>query len=312
MGNLRQRLSDAVHDVGVDKPSNQMSYCALEYGKDCCDGRGYLVTPKGPYLRASVCGCTSSCLNCMGKMYRVDNNGESRPCKKPLPSVIVNLYNDAQIPARYLDSKINSFLNFTGNGQTLVSNLNNYVDNFKKNEQQGLVISGPVGVGKTYLLAALAKEILSKGYSAKFVDFFQLLAEIKASFSKKESEDSILQPLIDVDVLLIDELGKGRNTEFELTIIDQIVMGRYNQDKPIIATTNYLFKDQSNQHTFNVDLTQAQDNGTSKFSPDVFGTLKNRVGSRIFSRLEESCHFAELTGDDYRKMKAQSRGYEFK
>ena len=53
-------------------------------------------------------------------------------------------------------------------------------------------------------------------------------------------------------------LVKDVNTEFELTIIDQIVMGRYNQDKPIIATTNYLFKDQNNQHNFNVDLTKKQ------------------------------------------------------
>ena len=49
-----------------------------------------------------------------------------------------------------------------------------------------------------------------KGVSVKFVDFFQLLAEIKASFSKKESEELILKPLIEVDVLCIDELGKGR------------------------------------------------------------------------------------------------------
>lgn len=225
--------------------------------------------------------------------------------------MIVNLFNEANIPARYLDSSVGSFSNFTGNGRDVVQNLMRYSESFSKDEAQGLIISGPVGVGKTYVLASLAKSIILKGMSVKFVDFFQLLAEIKASYSKGDSEDAILKPLIDVDVLFIDELGKGRNTEFELTIIDQIVMGRYNQDKIIIATTNYLFKDQNNQHSYNVDLTQASDTNLKGFAPDVFGTLKNRVGTRIFSRLEESCHFVELTGEDYRKVKARSRGISF-
>lgn len=311
MSELRRRLSDAVHDLGEDENSKLKGYCAIEYSRECCRGLGYTVGKKGAYLQAKTCECVQTCPNCLGNLYKVDEDGESRPCKKPLPTVVANLYNEAKIPARYIDATLENFKNFTGNGERIVGSIQKYSRSFSEGSQQGLVLSGPVGVGKTYVLAALAKDFISKGISVKFVDFFQLLAEIKASFSKKMSEDSILNPLIDVDVLFIDELGKGRNTEFELTIIDQIVMGRYNQDKPIIATTNYLFKDLSSQHNYNVDLTQKAENASSNFSPDVFGTLKERVGKRIFSRFEESCHFVELTGQDYRKMKARERGLSF-
>ena len=312
MADLRQRLTDVVQNVS-DESNHDLNknYCALDYGRDCCSGRGFKLEKKGPYIRSSICDCVTGCVSCLGNMIRVDEDGQSRSCKTPSPALISNLFNEAKIPSRYLDSSLAKFENFTGNGESLLSNLAKYTESFTKSDNQGLVISGPVGVGKTYLLASVAKELVMKGVSVKFVDFFQLLAEIKASFSKKESEELILKPLIEVDVLCIDELGKGRNTEFELTIIDQIVMGRYNQDKPIIATTNYLFKDQNNQHNFNVDLTQKTDETASRFSPDVFGTLKNRVGSRIYSRLEECCHFAELSGSDFRKMKANSRGYSF-
>lgn len=311
MSDLKQRLSDAIHNVGEDKLSEKINYCAMEYSKPCCQGNGYIVSKNGAFLSAKVCGCITACPNCMGAMFKVDSKGESRACKRPLPSVVTNLFNSAHIPARYLDAKLEGFSNFTGNGQGVAANVNKYIESFEEKNQMGLIISGSVGVGKTFLLASMAKDLIAKGYSVKFVDFFQLLAEIKASFSKKESEDTILKPLIDVDILFIDELGKGRSTEFEFTIIDQIVMGRYNQDKPIIATTNYLLKEHANQQNYNYDLTQSKDSNANNFSPDVYDTLKNRVGARVFSRLEESCHFTELTGEDFRKMKARSRGVSF-
>lgn len=168
-------------------------------------------------------------------------------------------------------------------------------------EGQGLILSGPVGVGKTFLLVAAAKSFIEKGYRVRFVDFFQLISEIQASIMKKQPPTEILTPLIDTDVLLIDELGKGRNSEFELTILDQIVMGRYNQNKPIMATTNYSLSSSKSPKTINLK------SSSDTFGFDAFGPLKERVGSRIFSRLLESSLFLELDGSDYRKM---SRGYK--
>ena len=297
----RLKLSDALAN-NVRLPAVEVK-CALSYDRNCCHGAGYCVERKGPWLSAHVCSCVKNCTTCFGAMMKTAEDGSSRQCKKPLPSRIAAILNDATIPARYGEATLKNFRNFTGHGAKVCDVLAKWCEGFKPDHSSSIIISGPVGVGKTYLLACLAREVAEKSYTVRFVDFFQLLAQIKAAYSRKESDEDILKPLIDVDVLFIDELGKGRNTEFELTIIDQLVMGRYNQEKPIVATTNYVLKQFSKAAT--IDLTtNSNDNGG--FSPDVFGPLEMRVGSRIYSRLLEGCLKVELSGQNYRRMKGEN------
>ena len=177
--------------------------------------------------------------------------------------------------------------------------LGRWQEGFVPSETKGIILAGPVGVGKTFLMASLARGFAEKGVSVKFTDFFQLLGELRAGFSEGKSDTETLAPLIDVDVLVIDELGKGRNKDFDKTVLDQLVCGRYNQNKTIVASTNYTLLQQSRGHVYNVDLDQ-QGYPTSDFNPDQFGTLETRIGSRIFSRLKEMTYFVELKGNDLR------------
>ena len=105
------------------------------------------------------------------------------------------------------------------------------------------------------------------------------------------------------DVLFIDELGKGRNIEWEQTILDQIVNGRYNRGKVIVSTTNYrhdVVADQkSPQSSFNRIL---DDQASFKKSDNAgFDSLLSRVGPRIFSRLNEMSEYFTLSGHDHRR-----------
>jgi DNA replication protein DnaC len=212
--------------------------------------------------------------------------------------------NEADIPARYKDASLRAFNNFSGNGQAVVQRVQDWLRQFPQNTNKGLIIGGPVGVGKTFILASIAKALVAKGTGVKFIDFFQLLAEIKAGYGDNRSEMSLIAPLIDVDVLIIDELGKGRNTEFELTILDQIVMGRYNANKVIVASTNCIFQETSPNYAYNIAL----DRGTNphgNFESDNYGTLESRVGKRIYSRLMETSLILELKGEDVRRRSAQ-------
>jgi len=200
-----------------------------------------------------------------------------------------------------MQAQLKDFSNFTGNGREQLSRVHAWLAKFKPIGGPGLVVSGPVGVGKTYLLAAVAKALIEKGWEVKFVDFHRLLSVIRAAYSDKRSEEEILRPLIHADVLLIDELGKGRNSDWEQEKLDQIIMGRYNQNRVVIASTNYTLRAEVNiQHIYNTDLESGGMNKGS-FNPDIFESLEARIGKRIYSRLYETSLMIELTGNDHRR-----------
>jgi DNA replication protein DnaC len=156
-------------------------------------------------------------------------------------------------------------------------------------ERKGLILTGPVGVGKTYMITAIAKALTEKDVSVRFVDFFQLISQIKSAYAESKSERDILGPLLAVEVLIIDELGKGRNTDFEATILDQLVMSRYNENKILVASTNLSIK----------PIPKSSEDDPSSFN--YLGSLENRVGKRIYSRLIETTKFVEMDGEDFRK-----------
>lgn len=296
----RLDLRKALHDPM--SRSYESFPCALRQrsaSESCgqCHGEGFYLGIKGPYTAATVCSCVQSCPQCLGQARRIEK-GISISCRTPSVTQVVNLINAAQIPARYAEAHIGRFQNFRdrgGNGRQILQDVKDWFRDFQAGK--GLVIEGPVGCGKTFILASLAKAFAMQGYSVKFADFFQLTSEIKAGFSEGKSEAALLQPLIEVDILFIDELGKGRNTDFELTVIDQLVCSRYNQKKSILASTNYKLRPiQGKPSTGYMD---SQLPGSS-FNLDALQTLEERIGRRIFSRLKETSLFLELNEDDFR------------
>lgn len=276
--------------------------CNLQRKLPCCQGKGYLVQAEGALAHASVCACVKGCPACLGQARAYIGN-DSKPCQSPAPNVVVNLINAAMVPARYAEASLEKFRNFSGNGRQVLQELLRWRARFSPSKGPGLVLEGPVGVGKTFLLASLAKEFAERGWTVRFTDFFQLLGELKAGFAQGKADAAQLAPLIDVDVLFIDELGKGRNNDFELTVLDQLVCGRYNQNKPIIATTNYKLKGRGYDVNMALD-SHPESAGHGLFAESRFSTLEQRIGTRIFSRLKEMTQFIELTGDDWRRREA--------
>jgi DNA replication protein DnaC len=176
-------------------------------------------------------------------------------------------------------------------------------------EKRGLVFMGPVGVGKTHLAAGIAKKItLEKGYSCKFVGFFHLLSDIKEGYSDRKSEKEIIEPFAKAPVLVIDELGKGRNNEWEANILDQIISKRYNNSNELttIITTNYTTRSESTlRHTrTRMKIDPLISTKKKIFEEELLQeTLQERVGDRIFSRLVEMCKMIEMEGKDFRALK---------
>ena len=255
------------------------------------------MSVRGGYAHATPCACVCACSLCGGSNIIIAE-GMSKICFDPNPRLIINKINEVMLPARFMQSTFENFTNFTGNVRQKVKFLRQWLKDFSP-ASKGLVLSGMVGLGKTHLLIAIAKELVESNVSVKFVDFFQLLSHLKDGFTRMQSEASVLQPLIDVDVLIIDELGKGRNTEWERCVLDQLIMGRYNSNKTIIASTNYLLHAplQSERRKYNIHLDE-QDALVDNFK---VRELERMVGSRTFSRLYQMTDFVELRGDDFRR-----------
>jgi len=149
---------------------------------------------------------------------------------------------------------------------------------------KGLLFHGSVGTGKTFISVAILRYlIVNRGVKAKFMEFMHLLSDLRQTFGDRNQADNLMQPLVDIPVLVIDELGKGRGSDWELSVLDELISKRYNAQKTTLFTTNY-----------SIELPQP---GASMDSE----TLVDRVGMRIYSRLMEMCEPVRISGVDRRR-----------
>jgi DNA replication protein DnaC len=262
-----------------------------------CGGSGVVIAPAGGRATASVCDCSLHCKLCNNTRYIFDRDREGRDvarmCACEVRRVRVRLYNEAAIPAKYFDANLHREYQDADNHKAF-EYLQNLARKYEKGAK-GLVLMGAPGTGKTFLVCAFLRElILDRGVPAQFRDFFHLLADLRSGYSDDRPESELIGPLVDVEVLVIDELGKGRNTPWEQNILDVIISHRYNNDKTTVFTTNYTESAASTLH----ERLRSKDNpGEGEVVKD---TLRERVGSRIHSRLREMCDCEMLRGKDRR------------
>jgi len=123
--------------------------------------------------------------------------------------------------------------------------------------------------------------LILKGIPGLFYDFRDLLKEIQDSYNSNThtSELKVLSPVYDAEVLVLDELGATKPTEWVQETMTHIINKRYNERKITIFTSNYL----------EIKIDNAYDE-----------TLSDRVGVRLLSRLHEMCRSILIEGDDYR------------
>jgi len=230
---------------------------------EICGGTGWEVVQEGNLSRAKRCGCARA------------NAGD-------------RFFTSAKIPPRYASSEFDDYIPQSFNQGKVKSVVQNYVVDYPLLDDEifresSLLFAGGSGRGKTHLAVAVLKGLLNKGVPCLFVDFHELLSEIRNSYDplSEASEFQILRPLLNVEVLLLDDLGSQRMSEWVQDTVFHVINLRYSQKKTVIATTNLGMEP------------------TRKSTSQE--TLQDRLGYRVISRLYEMCTFLELDGPDYRK-----------
>jgi len=272
-------------------PRKKKPLTKLKLGCDKCYQKRYVVVRKNELARAQLCNCIINCQTC-------DGTGESLTTKENgytyiTPCVVcgvvqrnVNLYNLAGIPAKY--SHVLQVDTFQPRNVRTHQHALSYAKDFVQlyPGKRGFLLMGGAGLGKTHLAIGTISELtLERGVKCIFKDFFYLLSELKEAYSFGTAENQVIKPLVDAEILVIDELGKGRSNEWELNILDQLISKRYNASKMTLITTNYISRTEETEDLENNEI------------------LELRIGKRIASRLYEMCEFIYLQGNDYRLSK---------
>jgi DNA replication protein DnaC len=262
----------------------------------CSDQKYHLSNYEGK-LRAILCTCFL-CKECdgEGRTFRQNDKGMAyladcsfcSPLRKRL-----RLLNDSGIPGKFSNVTLEIYQPIGLQNKKAFSRAKDFLEDFNttpKKLRRGLIFMGGPGLGKTHLVVSILKQlILEEEVDGKFVDFFQLLSDIRHGYSHDQSEMSLIEPYLKSNVLVIDELAKGRNNEWEQTILDQFISSRYNAaDKLTLFTTNYS----------DDDITPVNPN--ERITSFQKKSLEEKVGDRIFSRLSQMCDFVKMEGEDYR------------
>ncbi len=257
-----------------------------------CKGKHYVFGSQGSLAVARACDCVSACDQCGGSGRVVLESEEgTRLCRckcQKLPDRIER-FNRSGIPSRHFEASFGNF-DIGGGCASGWDKTKKWAESYVPGTtNQGLVLHGKVGRGKTHLLVAAIRALtLDHGVHVRFVEFTHLLGELKKGFDEGRGQSGTLQSLSEIEVLAIDELGKGKNSDWERTIIDELISRRYNSLKPTLATTN-----------FPPGPARGLREGNTS-DPEAVPALIDRIGDRVYSRLTQMCEFQEIQGMDYR------------
>ena len=174
-------------------------------------------------------------------------------------------------------ARLNTFSE-TDDNSKLLKIIKSYISNFDKmyKENQGLILYGSVGTGKSYAAAVIANELLEKKVPVVMTSFIKILKDV-GTFDDNERLDLIKN----AKLLIIDDLGAERGTDYAIEKVYDIIDSRYRSNKPVILTTNLSIEQM-------------------KSCDDIRYT-------RIYDRIFEMCYPVKVTGFSWRKKEAASR-----
>ncbi len=196
---------------------------------------------------------------------------------------IEKLFSISNLGERFSKSTFESFLDRNGS-ETAYKVAVKYVKTFKEWKGESLLLWGEPGNGKTHLAAAIVNELSKKGYIVVFQSVPELLQRIRSTFNSenKENETQIMRALLECDLLILDDIGAEKTTEWVEEKLFNIIDGRYRKELPTLYTSNLEPKE-----------------------------LKHQVGKRSYDRMVETSLTVKNEAASYRREIAKQRLQRF-
>jgi DNA replication protein DnaC len=244
-----------------------------------------------------------NCPKCEGTGFRiVEREGLTGaiPCDCGEAQRGEQMLDKARIPPNYARASLDSFALPQDNPvahrslATALLQAKAFARDFPSANPPGLLFIGEPGAGKTHLAIGVMKQLLEKGHECLFFDYQNLLDRIRSGYNAASgaSDREAYRAALDAPVLLLDDLGAHRVTEWVEDTVTSIITYRCNQRKPLIATTNLPDEDVTGKE---VQYTGA--GGTAVYKK----TLAEMIGTRARSRLFEMCKVIRMPAvEDYR------------
>jgi DNA replication protein DnaC len=189
---------------------------------------------------------------------------------------------DSNIPKRYQHCTLANFAAYNESLEQAVTKARRVAESFPV-ASRGLLLEGQPGVGKTHLAVAVLKQVIqATGARGLFYDTRDLLRVIRSTYdpSIRTTELEILRPVMTAELLVLDDLGAEKTSEWVEETMNLIVNTRYNERRLTIFTSNYQ------------DIPDDTEPNSLLF----------RIGHRMRSRLHEMCEFVQMDGADYREL----------